>query len=130
MRWTNKQRDYQRFLARLTHKLDAETMASELGETLDVLHEWEKKKGFWGEVNRLAREEAERALASVWGSLLHRARKGDVAAIKLLFALLGQESGAEGETQPVQFKFVVENGSSATVTADIPVNGAVRTGKS
>jgi len=56
MRWTRKQQDYQRLLARLTHKLDAETMASELGETPDVLQQWERKEGFWGEVNRLARE--------------------------------------------------------------------------
>lgn len=130
MRWTRKQRDYQRFLARLSNKLDAETMSAELEVGVEELKEWERKEGFWGEVNQLARAEAERALTAVWGSLVYKAKRGDVSAIKLLFSLLGQEPGVEGEHQPMQFTFVVENGNSATVTADIPVNGTLKTGKS
>jgi hypothetical protein len=120
MAWTAKQRAFQHYLARPNGERDRGRIAAELGVTPELLARWEEKKGFWAEVNRLAREEAERALASVWGSLISKARKGEVAAIKLLFSLLGQPSSTEDERQPVQFKFIVENGNGGTITADIP----------
>ena len=120
MNWNPKQRAYQRRLADLDCEEDRESLAKELGLRLDLLEHWERKDGFWEEVHRLARIEANRAVPAVWKALLFKARRGDVPAIKLLFSILEQPDKAEAAQGPVQFKFIVENGNGASLTADAP----------
>lgn len=119
MPWTRKQKTYQHALADPDDGRQTEEIAEALGVQPETLKTWENKKGFWAEVNRLAKTEAERALTSVWRALISRARRGDVPAIKLLFALLGQHpEPGKAPSQPVQFQLVVENGNCTMVTPD------------
>ncbi len=118
MEWTRKQKAYQQTLADPEEERDREQLADFLGVSAETLCRWEEREGFWSEVNRFARAEAERALTSVWQALTGRARRGDVPAIKLLFAMLGQAPEFEAAPQqPIHFKLVVENGNSASLTA-------------
>lgn len=118
MKWNSKQKAYQRYLADPDSEKDPDRLAAELGVAPSTLARWEQREGFWEEINRLARIEAERAVPTVWRALLYKARRGDVPAIKLLFSLLGQEARSDIQQGPVQFKFIVENGNGASLTPD------------
>lgn len=130
MKWTRKQQAYQRIIADPGDERDREQIAQHLNVATATLESWEKKEGFWLEVNKFARAKAERTLASVWSALSARARRGEVSAIKLLFSLLGLSSEPEEQDhKPVQFKLVVENGNgSTTITADSPKAYIAQTG--
>ena len=128
MDWTHKQRACQRRLADPEYDGDRDSLAAELGLRPDTIETWEGTDGFWEEVHRLARIEANRAVPAVWKALLFKARRGDVPAIKLLFSILEQPDKAEAAQGPVQFKFIVENGNGASLTADAPLAAKPPTG--
>lgn len=92
-KWTGHQITYMEWLAtpkKLRNPKTVEQIATQLGYDRTALWEWTKKPGWNKAVAQIAREYLHTEAPEILQSLGNRAKRGDVAAIKLALEILGE----------------------------------------